>query len=53
MNVPRLTYSLVVGKMATLHDLQEIYGTQDAYDLLEIMMVRNFNDKVLSEKESV
>lgn len=35
---------LVTGKMASLHDLQTVYGLEDAYDLLEIMMVNNSNE---------
>ncbi len=29
--------------MATLHELQTVYGEQDLHDLLEIIAVENFN----------
>ena len=29
--------------MATLYELQTIYGTEDAYDMLEILHLKNHN----------
>lgn len=36
--------------MATLHELQTVYGLEDAYDLQEIMMVKNVNDGRLAKQ---
>jgi 4-diphosphocytidyl-2C-methyl-D-erythritol kinase len=32
--------------MATLHELQTVYGAQDLYDMLEINAVDNYNRNV-------
>jgi len=36
--------------MATLNELDTVYGTQDVYDMLEVILVDKYN-KALSEKE--
>ncbi len=36
---------IVSRKLATLGELQTIYGTEDAYDLLEIITVDNHNEE--------
>ena len=38
-NVPRLIGIIVGRRLATLHELDTIYGEQDAHDLLEIIAV--------------
>lgn len=35
--------------MATLHELQTIYGAQDLYNLLEVLVVDNYNERVLNK----
>lgn len=30
-------------RMATLHELQTVYSTEDLYDMLEVVMVDNLN----------
>lgn len=40
---------IVSNKMATLHELQTIYGSEDAHDLLEIIAVNNYNRTLLNK----
>lgn len=35
---------LISQKMATLHELDTVYGVQDVYDMLEILTVDNYNN---------
>lgn len=35
--------------MATLHELDSVYGVEDAYDLYEIMAVKITNERRLSK----
>ena len=46
-NVPRLIGALVSARMATLHELQTVYGVQDAYDMLEVQTVDAHNDHLV------
>jgi hypothetical protein len=36
--------------MATLHELQTVYGTASAYDMLEILMVDRANERRMRPK---
>lgn len=36
--------------MATLHELSTVYGTEAVYDLLEILLVDQFNHKLAMEE---
>lgn len=36
--------------MATLHELQTIYGVQDAYDMLEIINVDDHNQRLANQE---
>lgn len=45
VNVPKLIGALVSGRMATLIELQMVYGILDAYNLLEIQTVDNVNHR--------
>lgn len=42
-NVPFVIGLLVSKQMATLNELDTVYGIKDAYDLLEIILVDNYN----------
>ena len=42
--MPRVIGALVSAKLATLHELQTIYGTADAYDLVEVLAVDRTNE---------
>ena len=39
-------------KHATLYELQTVYGAEDAYDLLEIILVDNHNEQLMNITES-
>lgn len=41
--MPRIVAVIVSAKLATLHELQTVYGLEDAYDLLEIASVDAYN----------
>jgi hypothetical protein len=48
VNVP-LTIAAVVTsplRLATLHELQTVYGAQDLFNFLEIMSVQRFNEEL-------
>jgi hypothetical protein len=45
-NVPRLIGTLVSSRLATLHELQTVYGLEDAYDLLELLSVDGYNERL-------
>lgn len=37
---------LLTERMATLKELQTYYGAEDAYDMLEVCIVRAYNDAI-------
>jgi hypothetical protein len=43
--VPRTIGVVVSSKLATLHELQTVYGLSDLYDFLEILAVDACNDR--------
>jgi hypothetical protein len=49
-NVAPIIGALVSSKMATLAELQTVYGCEDAYDLLEILSVDNFNKSLINKR---
>lgn len=48
-NVPAIVGTIVSSGKATLHELQTVYGVQDAYDLLEVINVDLYNERVARE----
>lgn len=42
---------MISAKLATLHELQTMYGTKDLYDLLEIAAVDAHNEWLASLRE--
>jgi hypothetical protein len=46
--VPAIIGTLVSARMATLHELQSVYGMSAAYDLLEVLSVDRYNHVLLS-----
>lgn len=42
-NVPPVIATLISKRMATLHELDTVYGSKDAYDMLEIVMIDDYN----------
>lgn len=49
-NVPAITGTLVSSRLATLHELDTVYGVEDAYNLLEVVTIDGYN-KVLANQE--
>lgn len=48
MNVPRSIAVVVSSRLATLYELDTIYGIKDCFDLLEIAQVDSHNEAVAS-----
>lgn len=48
-NLPKNIGFVISGKKASLIELQTVYGVQDMWDMLEIIVVDNHNKIVLSE----
>lgn len=49
-NIPRLIAVIVSNGKATLHELDTVYGWEDAYDLLEIIAVDVYNRNLLTPR---
>lgn len=49
VSLPKTIATVISGKKATLHELQTVYGLQDLWDMLEIIMVDSHNARVLNE----
>lgn len=49
MNVPIYLGVIISRRLATLHELDTIYGIEDAYNLLEIISVDNANEIELNK----
>jgi hypothetical protein len=47
--LPGAVGRVVSARLATLHELQTIYGLEDLYDLLEIVLVDAHNARVVDE----
>ena len=48
-NTPGIIGTLVSARLATLHELQTVYGVLDAYNLLEIHMIDQTNQRIIGE----
>lgn len=46
MNVPQVISAVVTGRLATLAELDSVYGIEDAHDLLEILLVEAENRRI-------
>jgi hypothetical protein len=51
VNVPRNVASIVAKRYATLHELQTVYGSEDLFDLLEIMAVETYNTNAMNAQD--
>jgi len=47
--VPKTIATVVSSKLATLHELDTVYGTTDMWQLLEIISVDHHNDSVMNK----
>ena len=50
-NVPRPIGTVVSSGFATLHELDTVLGTQDLFDLLEIISVNNYNQNLMNKRD--
>ena len=46
--MPRILGTVLSRGFATLHELDTIYGTEDLFDLLEIISVDAHNERILT-----
>jgi hypothetical protein len=42
---------IISHRLATLHELQTIYGTEDMYNLYEIISVNNHNESLMVKED--
>lgn len=47
--MPQTIAVVVSAQLATLHELQSVYGTRDLYDLIEIIAVERYNQRKLTD----
>lgn len=45
VNVPPMIGSVVNSKLATLHELETVYGLEDLYNLYEIILIKVANEQ--------
>ncbi len=50
MNVSLITSIVVKSGLATLHDLQTVYGLEDLWDMLEIHSVAQYNERQAAKR---
>ena len=43
---------VVTARLATLHELQTVYGLQDLWDLLEIQSVDTYNQNLIKQENA-
>lgn len=51
VNVAPVIGTVVSRKMATIHELDTVYGMEDVYNMLEIMAVDDFNQTLLRKAQ--
>lgn len=45
-NVPAVIGALISSRIASLHELSTVYGLKDAYDMLEVITVDDYNRNI-------
>ncbi|KMV67807.1 transglycosylase [Erwinia sp. V90_4] len=50
-NIPRTIATIVSSKLATLHELDTVYGVEDLWRLLEVNTVDNYNQMVINRAQ--
>jgi len=46
--VPQVIGTVISRRLATLHELETVYGSQDLYDLMDIITVDDYNQGVIN-----
>ncbi|WP_235996133.1 MULTISPECIES: transcription elongation factor GreA [Burkholderia] len=49
--MPRSIGAVLSRRLATLHELNTVYGQDDLHDLLEVIIVDSHNERIASEAE--
>lgn len=49
-NVPAVIGTLLSKRLATLHELDTIYGVRDVYDMLEVATVDDYNTALVNRE---
>ena len=47
VNVPPIIGSVVNSRIATLHELESVYGLEDLYNLYEIILIKAANEQTV------
>lgn len=47
--MPRLVAAVIQSGKATLHECQTVYGLEDLYDIMEVVVVAAHNDALVAE----
>jgi len=47
--VPGIFGTVISKGLATLHEIDTVYGTQDIYDMLEVIAVDNHNHNLINK----
>ena len=50
LNVSSIIGTLLSKRMATLHELDTVYGTRDVYDMLEIISIDDYNHALAKQE---
>ena len=50
LNLPAVIGTLLSKRMATLHELDTVYGVQDVYDMLEVITVDDYNNALANRE---
>lgn len=50
MNLSAVVGTLLSKRMATLHELDTVYGVQDVYDMLEVITVDDYNNALANRE---
>ena len=50
MNLSAVVGTLLSKRMATLHELDTVYGVRDVYDMLEVITVDDYNNALANRE---
>ena len=50
MNLSAVIGTLLSKRMATLHELDTVYGVRDVYDMLEVITVDGYNNALANRE---
>ena len=50
VNVPPMIGAVVNSRLATLHELETVYGLEDLYNLYEIIIIKVANEQKMAKK---